>query len=357
MYGLFEQIVYVKEELLSSGGMLNTFVLIACSIGLITSALYIFANTAEAQINGQGVNLWNYFRPFVVGFCILSFPLLVTILDGLSSGTSRIISMATDEFKQESKRLKKQLREDERAYYDGYMASVPGYEDSNSEDNTKTEQGLGLVVSIAGAGTQATDIVETDPQRQEGALSSLWDKVDNALQSANDAIGGFFTDTARTLNTLSARVITRIIYSIAAAASPIIKALAAVYLIILSLVGPVVFAIGIAPSLTSSISSWFARYIQISLWLPLSDLITYIIRAMEVVVLKAHQAHTVGGIVYYPDDAMTLISIISIAAIFKVPTIAGWIISSAGAGSMSASINKTTQAAASAIARKLIFKV
>lgn len=78
---------------------------------------------------------------------------------------------------------------------------------------------------------------------------------------------------------------------------------------------------------------------------------------MEVVVLKAHQAHTVGGIVYYPDDAMTLISIISIAAIFKVPTIAGWIISSAGAGSMSASINKTTQAAASAIARKLIFKV
>lgn len=357
MYGLFEQIAYIKEELLSSGGMLNTFILIACSIGLITSAIYIFANTAEAQLNGQSVNLWNFFRPFVVGFCILSFPLIISILDGLSTGTSRVISMATADFKEESKKLKKDIRESEKAYYDDYMSSVPGYKDSNSTDTGKTEQGLGLVVSIAGAGTEATDIVETNPQQVEGALAALWGKVDNALQKANDAIGGFFTDTARALNTFSARVISRIIYSIAAAASPIIKALAAVYLIILSLVGPVVFAIGIAPSLTSSISSWLARYIQISLWLPLSDLITYITRAMEVIVLKAHQGHISGGIAYYPDDAMTLISIISIVAIFKVPTIAGWIISSAGAGSMSASINKAASTATAAVARKLIFKV
>lgn len=352
MYGLIEQILFIKGELLSSGGILNTFILIACSLGLITSAIYIFANTAEAQMTGQGINTWSFLRPLVVGFCISIFPLIIDILDGLSTATSKIISQATNDFRDETRAIRKELRQAEAASYNDFMSKVPGYEDNNTEITEKSEKGLGMVVSIAGAGTEATDIIETDTQTRNEALSTLWSKVDSALRKANDAIGGVFYDICNSVNIFSARIISNLIYSIAKIAAPIIKALATIYLVILALIGPIVFAIGIAPSLTSSITSWLSRYIQISLWLPLSDLVMYIIRSMELTVLKAHQGMNTGGIIYYPDDAMCIISLICIVAIFKVPTIASWIISSAGAGGMTSSISR-----AGAAIGKLITKV
>ena len=57
-----------------------------------------------------------------------------------------------------------------------------------------------------------------------------------------------------------------------AAAALIIDTLRTFFLVVLSILGPIAFAFSVWDGFHSTLSAWFSRYIQIYLWLPVSDL-------------------------------------------------------------------------------------
>ena len=57
-----------------------------------------------------------------------------------------------------------------------------------------------------------------------------------------------------------------------AAASVILDVLRTFYLVVLSLLGPIAFAISVFDGFQSTLTQWLTKYVSIYLWLPISDL-------------------------------------------------------------------------------------
>ena len=70
------------------------------------------------------------------------------------------------------------------------------------------------------------------------------------------------------------------------AAALVIDVLRTFFLIVLSILGPLCFAISVWDGFQSTLTQWFCRYIQIYLWLPVSDLFSTILAKIQVLMLQ-----------------------------------------------------------------------
>ena len=66
-----------------------------------------------------------------------------------------------------------------------------------------------------------------------------------------------------------------------AAASVILDVLRTFYLVVLSLLGPIAFAISVFDGFQSTLTQWLTKYVSIYLWLPISDLFSAIIARLR----------------------------------------------------------------------------
>ena len=117
------------------------------------------------------------------------------------------------------------------------------------------------------------------------------------------------------------------------AAALIIDTLRTFFLVVLSILGPVVFAFSVWDGFHSTLSAWFSRYIQIYLWLPVSDLFSTILAKIQILMLQqdieAMQADP-NFSVEASNGVYIVFLIIGIVGYFTIPTVAGWIIQAGG---------------------------
>lgn len=96
-----------------------------------------------------------------------------------------------------------------------------------------------------------------------------------------------------------------------AAAAVVIDALRTFYLVVLSILGPLAFAIAVFDGFQSSLTNWLSKYVSIYLWLPISDLFSAIIARLQILAL---QQETTSG------TAVTLIfMVIGICGYMCIP--------------------------------------
>lgn len=118
-----------------------------------------------------------------------------------------------------------------------------------------------------------------------------------------------------------------------AAAALIIDTLRTFFLVVLSILGPIAFAISVWDGFHSTLSQWFCRYIQIYLWLPISDLFSTILAKIQILMLQndieALQTDPNFSIEASNGVYITFL-IIGIVGYFTIPTVAGWIINAGG---------------------------
>lgn len=75
------------------------------------------------------------------------------------------------------------------------------------------------------------------------------------------------------------------------AAGLIIDTLRTFFLIVLSILGPLAFAISVYDGFQSTLTQWISRYISIYLWLPVSDLFSSVLARIQTLMLqKRHRA-------------------------------------------------------------------
>ena len=119
------------------------------------------------------------------------------------------------------------------------------------------------------------------------------------------------------------------------AAALVIDTLRTFYLVILTILGPIAFAISIYDGFQSTLTYWLSRYISIYLWLPIADLFSAMLAKIQVLSLD-RDIELIGEHSFLPDSANSVYLIfllISIIGYFTIPTVAGWIIQAGGAGS------------------------
>jgi conjugative transposon TraJ protein len=119
-------------------------------------------------------------------------------------------------------------------------------------------------------------------------------------------------------------------------------------LIILAIIGPLVFGLSVFDGLHHVLIGWFARYINVFLWLPIANIFGSLINQIEQQMLQLDiaQLQATGQTTFGSTDAAYLIFLIlAIVGYFTVPSVANYIIN---AGSMGGHLSKTTSMAAGA---------
>lgn len=136
------------------------------------------------------------------------------------------------------------------------------------------------------------------------------------------------------------------------AAALVIDTLRTFFLVVLSILGPVSFAISCWDGFHASLTQWFVRYIGIYLWLPVSDLFSSVLARIQVLMLQ-RDIEQLSDASFVPDSSngvyITFL-IIGIIGYFTIPTVAGWIIQAGGgAGNYGKNVNQTAAKAGSIV--------
>lgn len=126
------------------------------------------------------------------------------------------------------------------------------------------------------------------------------------------------------------------------------QVLCSLYLTILGLIGPVVFAIAIPQGFMQGVRNWVARYIQIAMWVPIGYMILYINLQIGNSFLKNISA--IGGTDLSTEWFMIALQVVALASIASVPKIANWIINSTGTNDAHGTISSPMKS----VGRKLV---
>lgn len=281
------------------------FQYIASSIAGITATMLIVSIALTSYIKGEGIDWLSALRPFVIAFVLSVYPSLIIVpLDSVNKGINKWMDSMLKESKLTQQNLKKQIK-----------------------DNLhKQEETLYII--------DPTEI--TDPDY------STKDEVDNLFennQRDNNPQNDFSQTAPSGGPNWFIRAINWLVQILTYVAQIFILVLSSIYLMLLSLTGPITFALAILPAFRSGIASWFARYIQISLWIPLAQIFSFMINHISNSLLQAQL--TGSSTVTYPNISMLCISLVSIIGIFKIPSIAEWVVESTGGKAVNHAVNRT----------------
>ena len=243
-------------------------------------------------------------EPIDVGICIMFFPTIVlgtlnSILSPVVTGTHRILETQTfdmNEYRQQKDKLEIEAmrRNPETAYL----------VDKEAFDNKLDE--LGALDAIEACGMY----------------------VDRAMYNMKKAVQNFF------------RELLELMFN---AAALVVDTLRTFFLIVLSILGPVSFAISCWDGFQASLSQWFVRYISIYLWLPVSDLFSSVLARIQTLMLQ-RDIEQLSNPNFIPDSSNAVyitFLIIGIIGYFTIPTVANWIVQAGGgAGNYGKNVNQ-----------------
>ena len=274
---------------------------VASGIAGLGALLYISYRVWQSLARGEAIDLFPLLRPFALGICIMFFPTLVLgslngILSPVVQATHSLMVGQTfniERYMEQREALEREERE--RLPADSYYAEDPEME-------------------------RELDALGLDEQTR-----SPLDKMDEERSSWSFK-GWLMKGLAYILELAFA------------AAAVVIDALRTFYLVVLSILGPLAFAIAVFDGFQSSLTNWLSKYVSIYLWLPISDLFSAIIARLQILAL---QQETTSG------TAVTLIfMVIGICGYMCIPSISTWIVQTGGISSFNHTVARTTTLAA-----------
>ena len=124
----------------------------------------------------------------------------------------------------------------------------------------------------------------------------------------------------------------------------ILLAISSIYLIVLGFIGPFVFAFSLIPGFRDNISTWIARYIQISFWVPMAAIVDYVNFHVKDALIVEFWKAGFGARMAFPVH-MILIDAVLLITLLAIPTLSSWVVVSAGASDVNNSIASTASKA------------
>jgi len=278
---------------------------VAKGIAGLGALFYVAYRVWQSLSRAEPVDVYPLLRPFVIGFCIMFFPTMVlgtinSVLSPVVSGTNGILQTQTldmNQYREQKDRL--ELEAMKRNPETSYLV--------DKEEFDKKLDDLGI-----------TDAPE---------ICGMY--IDRAMYNTKK----WFQELFRNLLELMFQ-----------AAALVIDTLRTFFLVVLSILGPISFAISVWDGFQATLTQWFVRYISIYLWLPVSDLFSSVLARIQVLMLQK-DIEQLTDPNFIPDGSNAVyitFLIIGIIGYFTIPTVAGWIVQAGGgAGNYGKNVNQT----------------
>ncbi|PIF34553.1 conjugative transposon TraJ protein [Flavobacterium sp. 9] len=284
---------------------------------------YIASRVWRHIANAEPIDFYPLFRPFVIGFCIMIFPSVLYLINGVMKPTvTATASMVEGSNKAIALLLQKK------------------------EEAIKTTDAWQMYVGESGTGNQDRWYKYThdnaDPA-DEGMIAGVGTAIKFAMakQSYNfrNSIKEFMSEVLRVLFE---------------AASLCIDTLRTFQLVVLSILGPLVFGIAVFDGFQHTLTVWLARYINIFLWLPVANIFGSIIGKIQekMLELDLSQISDSGDTFFSTTDIAYLIfMIIGIVGYFTVPSVANYIVHAGGGGALGQKVTSLFGGSTSSVIR------
>ena len=265
---------------------------------------YIAARVWRHLANAEPIDFYPLFRPFVIGFCVLIFPSILGLINGVMKPTvTATAAMVEGSDKAIAVLLEKK------------------------EEAIKESNVWQMYVGESGSGDRDRWYKYThdnaDPS-DEGFFESIGNDIKFAMSKASYN----FRNSVK-------EWMSEVLQVLFEAAALCIDTLRTFQLIVLAILGPLVFGIAVFDGFQHTLTVWLARYINIFLWLPVANIFGSIIGKIQekMLALDISQVQDYGETFFSRTDIAYLVfMIIGIVGYFTVPSVANYIVHAGGGG-------------------------
>jgi conjugative transposon TraJ protein len=275
---------------------------VAKGIAGLGALFYVAVRVWQALARAEPIDVYPLLRPFAIGLCIMFFPVFVlgtinAVMSPVVTGTHSILETQT--FDMNKYREQKDQLE--------YEAMRRNPETAWLVDNQAFDQRL-----------EELGIMDA-PQ-----MAGMY--IERGFYNFKQTVQNWF------------RELLELLFQ---AAALIIDTLRTFFLVVLSILGPIAFAISVYDGFHATLTQWITRYISVYLWLPVSDLFSSILARIQVLMLQK-DIEQLSDPNFVPDGSNSVylvFMIIGIVGYFTIPTVANWIIQAGGMGSYNRNVN------------------
>ena len=296
--GLYDEMMPLCEDMLDVGKGL-------AGLGAL---FYVASRVWQSLARAEPIDVYPLLRPFAIGVCILLFPTLV--LGTLNEGLGLIVQGTHTMVEEQTLDMERYRAQKDELEREAMMRSPETAFLVSDEEFDRQLDELGWT-----PGDMATRL----GMYVEVGMYNMEKKIRDAFRSLLELLF--------------------------AAASLLIDTVRTFFLVVLSILGPLAFAFSVWDGFQSTLTQWFARYISVYLWLPVSDLFSCMLAKIQVLMLQNDIAELQSNPEYSIDNSNSVyivFMLIGIIGYFTVPTVANWIVQAGGAGNYSRNINRST---------------
>lgn len=283
---------------------------VAKGIAGLGALFYVAYRVWQQLSQAEPIDVFPLLRPFAIGFCIMFFPTVV--LGTINSVMSPIVKGANNMVQSQTLDMEEHRQLRDKLEVEAYKRNPEKAYLVDKEEFDKKLEKMGTFDAIDKCGLY----------------------LDRAAFNAKKAIQGWFQELLELLFQ---------------AAALVIDTIRTFFLIVLSILGPIAFAISVWDGFQSSLTQWITRYLSVYLWLPVSDLFSSVLAKIQVLMLK-QDIEMLSDQSYIPDGSSPvyiIFMIIGIVGYFTIPTVANWIIAAGGMGNYGKNINQSATKAGS----------
>lgn len=283
---------------------------------------YIASRVWRHLANAEPIDFYPLFRPFVIGFCIMLFPLVLAMINGIMKPTVTATGAMVES---SNKAIEELLRQKEEAI--------------------KTTDAWQMYVGEDGNGDRDEWYKYTHDGEEssgEGLIESLGNDIKFAMAKASfnfrNSVKEWMSEVLRVLFE---------------AASLCIDTLRTFQLVVLAILGPMVFGLAVFDGFQHTLTVWLARYINIFLWLPVANIFGSIIGKIQEKMLELDiaQVNEHGDTFFSRTDMAYLVfMIIGIVGYFTVPSVANYIVHAGGGGALGQKVTTIFSTATTTVA-------
>jgi conjugative transposon TraJ protein len=275
---------------------------VAKGIAGLGALFYVAIRVWQALARAEPIDVYPLLRPFAIGLCIMFFPTFVlgtinAVMSPVVTGTHSILELQT--FDMNKYREQKDKLEEEAMRRNTETAWLV---DNQAFDQRLEELGILDAPQIAGM------------------------YIERGFYNFKQTVQNWF------------RELLELLFQ---AAALIIDTLRTFFLVVLSILGPIAFAISVYDGFQATLTQWITRYISVYLWLPVSDIFSSILARIQVLMLQK-DIQQLSDPNFIPDGSNSVyvvFMIIGIVGYFTIPTVANWIIQAGGMGSYNRNVN------------------
>src|SRR6202012_5038509 len=262
---------------------------VAQAIAAFAALWYIGARAWKHIAAAETVDFYPLLRPFAIGFCIMFFPMVLNLMNGiLQPCVTATQSMATN-----------------------------------------SNQAIATLL--------ANEDTPPDPQ-QQGATTMNNDPDKWYQYSHPDGTTG--TTPATNMSeqfsgwgwkNMIKKAIAEFLNVLFEAAALCIDTIRTFKLIVLAILGPLCFGLSVFEGFQHSMKQWIARYVNVFMWLPVANIFGAIIAKIQENMISLQQSGNLGGNSFGNDNTAYLIFLlIGIVGYFTVPAVANYIMNVGG---------------------------